>query len=100
MKTKQSPDKSPLHQTVAGEVEFKAGTKSIAVGFTDQQLSAHAGSAVFWAWLHASSWKANLAEYLVEVVRGPPLEPRNVRPSKRRVLENRAWARVVFSRNF
>lgn len=64
MKTKQSPDESPLHQTVAGEVEFKVGKKSIAVGFTDQQLSAHGGSALFWAWLHGSNWKAKLAEHL------------------------------------
>lgn len=64
MKTKQSPDESPLHQTVAVQLEFKVDTKSIAVGFTDQKLSAHAGSALFWAWLHASNWKAKLAEHL------------------------------------
>ena len=49
MKTIQSKDDSPLHQTVAEELEFKVGGKAIAIGFTEQQLSAHAGSATFWA---------------------------------------------------
>ncbi|MEY2879193.1 MAG: hypothetical protein RLZZ15_1573, partial [Verrucomicrobiota bacterium] len=54
MKNNQSQDNGPLHQAVADGFEFKVGAKSIAVEFTAQQLSAHAGSATFWAWLHAT----------------------------------------------
>jgi hypothetical protein len=64
MKKTQSMDDRPLHQTVAEELEFKVDGKAIAVGFTDQQLSAHAGSATFWAWLHGTRWKEMLARQL------------------------------------
>ena len=56
MKTAQSSDISPDHQTVAGVFEFKSNGTAIAIGFTDQQLSPHAGSAVFWGWLRPSRW--------------------------------------------
>jgi hypothetical protein len=56
MKTTQSSGTRPVHQTVAGGFNFKSGGKAIAVGFTDQKLSAHAGSAAFWGWLHPSGW--------------------------------------------
>jgi hypothetical protein len=56
MEKNQSSDKGPLHQTVAEAMEFKVAGKSIAVEFTAQQLSAHAGSATFWAWLHSTDW--------------------------------------------
>ena len=64
MKKNQSSDNSPLHQTVATGFEFKNGRKAIAVEFTEQQLSAHAGSAMFWAWLHGTNWGATLARHL------------------------------------
>ena len=32
-------------------MEFKSNGKSIVIGFTDQELSPHAGSALFWGWL-------------------------------------------------
>ena len=64
MKPNQAKDDSPLHQTVAEEFEFKVGGKSIAVGFTEQKLSAHAGSATFWAWLHGTHWGETLARHL------------------------------------
>lgn len=64
MKNNQSEDDGPLHQTVAEGFEFKAGTKSIAVEFTEQKLSAHAGSATFWAWLHARRWAEVLGRQL------------------------------------
>ena len=57
-------DEGPLHQTVAEGFEFKAGPKSIAVEFTEQKLSAHAGSATFWAWLHGTRWRDRLAAQL------------------------------------
>jgi hypothetical protein len=69
MKKNQSEDDSPLHQTVAGGFEFKSGGKSIAVEFTEQQLSAHAGSATFWAWLHGARWGERLAEQLPQTLR-------------------------------
>src|SRR5271165_6432018 len=56
MKTTQSSGTRPVHQTVAPAFNFKCGAKAIAVGFTDQQLSPHAGSATFWGWLHPSGW--------------------------------------------
>ena len=64
MKNNQSLDDSPLHQTVADGFEFKTGGKAIAVEFTDQRLSAHAGSAPFWAWLHGTGWTRRLEEHL------------------------------------
>ena len=44
MKTTQSSGTRPDHQTVAGTLEFKSNGKAIAIGFTEQQLSPHAGS--------------------------------------------------------
>src|SRR5213075_1752553 len=64
MKANQSEDDSPLHRTVAEGFEFKAGGKSIAVEFTGQKLSAHAGSATFWGWLHGTDWRERLAVQL------------------------------------
>ena len=52
MKTTQSSGPRPDHPTVAGTWEFKSNGKAIAIEFTEQQLSPHAGSAVFWGWLH------------------------------------------------
>src|SRR5882724_4109639 len=53
MKHKQSSGTRAVHQTVTGEFEFKSAGKSIAIGFTDQRLSPHAGSATFWGWLRS-----------------------------------------------
>jgi len=64
MKTTQSSGTRPVHQTVAGEFNFKCGGKAIAVAFTDQRLSPHAGSATFWGWLHPSGWINTLAAAL------------------------------------
>jgi len=64
MKNDQSLDNGPLHQMVADGFEFKTGGKAIAVEFTDQKLSAHAGSAPFWAWLHGTGWRRKLEEHL------------------------------------
>jgi Transposase DDE domain group 1 len=56
MKTTQSSGTRPVHQTVAGGFEFKSDGKAIAVEFTDQRLSPHAGSAAFWGWLRPLDW--------------------------------------------
>lgn len=40
------------------------GRESIAIGFTDRKLSPHAGSAVFWRFLHPSGFIGKLRELL------------------------------------
>jgi len=64
MKTTQSSGTRPVHQTVAPAFNFKSGGKTIAVEFTDQRLSPHAGSATFWGWLHPSGWVRTLERAL------------------------------------
>ena len=64
MKTTQSSDTRPVHQTVAATFEFKSNGKAIAIGFTDQRLSPHAGSALFWGWLRPLDWAKRLAAAL------------------------------------
>ena len=64
MKTTQSSGTRPDHQTVAGTLEIKSDGKAIAIGFTDQQLSPHAGSALFWGWLRPLDWCKGLAAAL------------------------------------
>ena len=49
---------------MAGTFQFKSNGKAIAIGFTDQRLSPHAGSAVFWGWLRPSRWVAQLSAAL------------------------------------
>ncbi len=64
MKTNQSSDFCPNHQTVAPKFEIKTGAKAIAIQFTNQRLSAHAGSATFWGWLRTRHWAEQLARVL------------------------------------
>lgn len=64
MKNTQSAGTNPDHQTVAGSWKIKTGQKSISVGFTDQRLSPHAGSATFWGWLRPLGWCRRLAAAL------------------------------------
>lgn len=64
MKHKQSSGTRLVHQTVAGKFEFKTSGKSIAIGFTDQRLSPHAGSATFWGWLRGGTWIKTLTDAL------------------------------------
>jgi hypothetical protein len=77
MKTIQSKDVGPLHRTVAEALEFQVGGKAIAIGFTEQQLSAHAGSATFWAWLHGTRWKEILTRQLPQ---RPPTSNNHLMP--------------------
>ena len=49
---------------MAGPLEFKSNGKAIAIEFTEQQLSPHAGSAVFWGWVHQKDWGQRLATAL------------------------------------
>jgi hypothetical protein len=64
MKTTQSEGTRPVHQTVAWGFEFKSGGKAIALGFTEQRLSPHAGSAAFWGWLQPLDWVEELSAAL------------------------------------
>lgn len=70
MKPRQSSGTRPVHQTVAGELEFKSAGKSIAIGFTDQRLSPHAGSATFWGWLRGGQWVEALTKALPHALPG------------------------------
>ena len=64
MKTTQSSGTRLDHQTVARTFEFKSNGQAIAISFTDQQLSPHAGSALFWSWLRPLDWCKRLAAAL------------------------------------
>ena len=64
MKTTQSAGTRPDHQTVAETFEFQSNGKAIAIGFTAQQLSPHAGRALFWGWLRPRDWCNSLAAAL------------------------------------
>ena len=52
MKPNRSKGESPIHQTVAEKIQFESVGQSIQIEFTEQQLSAHAGTATFWSFLH------------------------------------------------
>ena len=54
----------PGHQTVAETFEIKTSAKAIAIEFTNQRLSPHAGSATFWGWMRGQDWIKRLAEVL------------------------------------
>jgi Transposase DDE domain group 1 len=64
MKSTQSSGTRPVHQSVAPALEFKADGSAIAIEFTEQRLSAHAGSATFWGWLRPLDWRRRLEEAL------------------------------------
>jgi len=77
MKATQSSGTRPDHQTVAGTFQFKSHGKAIEIGFTDQQLSPHAGSATFWAWLRPLDWCRQLAAALPQAL---PVSNNRLRP--------------------
>jgi hypothetical protein len=64
MKPHQSPGSEPIHQTVAGTIEFQSAGQSIPIEFTGQQLSPHGGSAPFRAFLRQSGWIGLLEQCL------------------------------------
>jgi len=64
MKPTQSSSIRPGHQTVAETFEIKTSAKAIAIEFTNQRLSPHAGSATFWGWMRGRDWIKRLAEAL------------------------------------
>src|SRR5271166_4873738 len=77
MKSTQSSGTRPVHQTVAEPFEIKTGSKTIAIGFTEQRLSPHAGSATFWGWLRGSDWFKRLGSALPHPL---PLSNNNLLP--------------------
>ncbi|HUJ82993.1 MAG TPA: IS1380 family transposase [Candidatus Acidoferrales bacterium] len=62
---------------MAAPIQLHTGTKSIQIGFTDQRLSPHAGSATFWGWLLAGTWRATLQAALPHP---PPLSNNHLTP--------------------
>src|SRR5215831_11077890 len=52
------------HQTVTPEIKLKAGNKTILISTTDQKLSAHAGQATFWGFVHLKKFGKFLAGVL------------------------------------
>ena len=52
------------HQTVTPELKLKAGSKTILITTTDQKLSAQAGQATFWAFMHLRKFRSFLARIL------------------------------------
>lgn len=82
MKSTQSSGTRPVHQPVASGFEFKSGGQAIAIGFTDQRLSPHAGSATFWGWLRPLGWVGRLAAALPH----PPPRSNNQLPPWEKAL--------------
>ena len=65
MKTCQRKSHSACtHQTVTAELKLKVGRKTILITTTDQKLSAHAGQATFWGFLHLKKFRSFLAAVL------------------------------------
>jgi len=77
MKPNQSSGIRPAHQPVAQTFEIKTADKAIAIQFTNQRLSPHAGSATFWGWLRSRDWIKRLAEALPH---RPPSSNNNLLP--------------------
>jgi hypothetical protein len=59
------------HQTVTEEIKLKTGSKTIRIGTTEQKLSAHAGQATFWGFLHRIKFQPTLAAALPHVRTSP-----------------------------
>ena len=64
-----------VHQTVTPVFQLKAGRKTIAITTTDQKLSAHAGQASFWAFLHLRKVPDLLARLLPHRPTSPNAQP-------------------------
>lgn len=60
MKPTQSPGVCPLPPPVEAPLQLNNRQEAIVVEFTDERLSAHAGSAGFWSWLRGTGVIAEL----------------------------------------
>src|SRR5580765_7571756 len=59
------------HQTVPLEFKLKAGGKTILISSTEQKLSAHAGQATFWGFIHLKKFGSFLAGVLPHQLSSP-----------------------------
>jgi len=64
VKKQNAPGHKTVHPTVEEGMMLENGGESIAIGFTDKKLSPHAGSAVFWKFLHPSGFVGKLKQLL------------------------------------
>jgi len=72
MKTFQRKShKACTHQTVPLEFKLKAGGKTILITTTEQKLSAHAGQATFWGFMHFKKFSSFLAGVLPHRLSSP-----------------------------
>ena len=61
----------------AHRILFKAGTRECKIGFSGQKLTAHAGTAGFWAWL----WSTPLIALITDLRPHPkPRSNNNIQP--------------------
>lgn len=63
-KSQRKSHKALTHQTVTPEIKLKAGDKTILISTTDQKLSAHAGQATFWGFMHLKKFGQSLVGVL------------------------------------
>ena len=70
-KTQQQSHTASAHQTVIEAIKLKTGKKTITIGTTEQRLSAHAGQATFWGFLHLRKFRAALGAALPHVRTSP-----------------------------
>lgn len=63
-KRQQQSHTASTHQTVTEVIKLKTGKKTITIGTTEQKLSAQAGQATFWGFLHLRKFRQALAETL------------------------------------
>jgi hypothetical protein len=76
MQTRQQKSHSAqTHQTVTPEFKLKAGNKTILITTTDQKLSAHAGQATFWGFMHLRKFPLFLEKILPHQPRSPNALP-------------------------
>jgi Transposase DDE domain group 1 len=64
------------HQTVTEEIKLRTGKKTIKIGMTDQKLSAHAGQATFWGFVHLRKFR----QVLGGVLQFPITSPNALKP--------------------
>lgn len=70
-KRQQQSHTASAHQTVTEVIKLKTGKKTITITTTDQRLSAHAGQATFWGFLHLRKFRATLAAALPHLRTSP-----------------------------
>ena len=72
MKSSQTKSHSAsAHQTVTEVIKLKTGKKTIIIATTNQKLSAHAGQATFWGFLHLRKFRELLERALPHRLTSP-----------------------------